>query len=34
MIYQLDTCVVSDFVRGDRSTLNKIRQKTPDDLSV
>ncbi|MEM9274667.1 MAG: type II toxin-antitoxin system VapC family toxin [Cyanobacteria bacterium P01_F01_bin.143] len=34
MIYLLDTCVVSDFVSGDKFTLNKIRQKTPDDLSV
>ena len=34
MGYLLDTCVVSDFVSGDTSTLNKIRQQTPDNLSV
>lgn len=31
-MYLLDTCAVSDFVKGDPNTLGKIQSMTPDDL--
>ena len=31
-MYLLDTCVVSDFVKGDKKTLFKIKTTNPDDL--
>lgn len=31
-MYLLDTCTVSDFVKGDSNTLRKIHSTTPDDL--
>jgi len=34
MMYLLDTCVVSDFVKGDRSTLSHIQKKSPDTIAV
>lgn len=34
MKYLLDTCVVSDFVKGEKNTLDKIKKISPVDLSV
>jgi tRNA(fMet)-specific endonuclease VapC len=34
MRYLLDTCVLSDFARGDASTLGHIREVPPDDLAI
>jgi tRNA(fMet)-specific endonuclease VapC len=34
MKYLLDTCVVSDFVRGDPSTLERIKKSSPIDIAV
>jgi tRNA(fMet)-specific endonuclease VapC len=34
MRYLLDTCVCSDFARGDGSTLGHIREVPPDDLAI
>ncbi|GAB6040352.1 PIN domain-containing protein [Endothiovibrio diazotrophicus] len=33
MIYLLDTCVLSDFVRGEPGTLARLKSHSPDDLS-
>jgi tRNA(fMet)-specific endonuclease VapC len=34
MRYLLDTCVLSDFARGDVSTLGHIKEVPPDDLAI
>ena len=34
MRYLIDTCVVSDFVKGDLNTLNKIRLLHPKDILI
>ena len=34
MIYLLDTCVVSDFIKGDAPTLNHIKRKSPHTLTI
>lgn len=34
MKYLLDTCVISDFIKGDKNTLNKIKNSFPDDLAI
>ena len=34
MRFLLDTCVLSDFARGDSSTLKHIREVSPDDLAI
>jgi tRNA(fMet)-specific endonuclease VapC len=34
MRFLLDTCVLSDFARGDRSTLEHIKEFSPDDLAI
>lgn len=34
MKYLLDTCVVSDFVKGDKSTQLKIRSLKPTDIAL
>jgi tRNA(fMet)-specific endonuclease VapC len=34
MSYLLDTCVLSDFVKGDRGTLNQIKRCSPSELAV
>ncbi len=34
MQYLLDTCVVSDFVKGDPNTLQRLKLICPDDISV
>ncbi len=34
MKYLLDTCVISDFVKGEKKTLEKIKICSPSDLSV
>lgn len=32
--YLLDTCVISDFIKGDKETLRKIKQTPPNLLSI
>ncbi len=32
MGYLLDTCVVSDFVKGEQNTLKKIKSISPTDI--
>jgi tRNA(fMet)-specific endonuclease VapC len=34
MKYLLDTCVVSDFIKGEKNTLSKIREISPLEISV
>ena len=34
MQYLLDTCVLSDFVKGNLNTINKITQSHPQDLAI
>ena len=34
MIYLLDTCVLSDFVKGDVSTLEHLKRVSPQDIAV
>jgi tRNA(fMet)-specific endonuclease VapC len=34
MRYLLDTCVISDFVKGDKNTLNRIKNTSPSELAV
>jgi len=34
MAYLLDTCVVSDFVKGEQNTLNKLKLISPTDLFI
>ncbi len=34
MIYLLDTCCISDFVKGNKHTLEKIKTSSPSDLAV
>ena len=34
MRFLLDTCVLSDFARGDRSTLAHIKEVSPEDLAI
>lgn len=34
MIYLLDTCVLSDFVKGDVQTLEHLKRITPQDIAV
>lgn len=34
MKYLLDTCVVADFVKGDKATLERIKEKSPAALAV
>ena len=34
MRYLLDTCVLSDFTRGELSTLQHIREVSPNDLAI
>ncbi|MBP9725905.1 MAG: type II toxin-antitoxin system VapC family toxin [Gammaproteobacteria bacterium] len=34
MIYLLDTCVVSDFIKGDRRTLERIKETSPHSIAV
>lgn len=34
MIYLLDTCVLSDFVKGDASTLMHLKSVIPQDIAV
>ncbi len=34
MKYLLDTCVISDFVKGNKKTLQKIKSLLPSDLAV
>lgn len=34
MKYLLDTCVVSDFIKGDKNTLQHIKHNTPSDIAI
>jgi tRNA(fMet)-specific endonuclease VapC len=34
MKYLLDTCVISDFVKGDKNTLIKIKALSPSDIVI
>lgn len=34
MKYLIDTCVVSDFVRGDESTMARIKETRPSELAI
>ena len=34
MRYLLDTCVVSDFVKGDANTSQKLKSGSPEDIAV
>jgi len=34
MKYLLDTCTVSDFVKGNENTLNRIKDSVPSELTV
>ncbi len=34
MNYLLDTCVVSDFARGERLTLARLKAASPEDIAV
>ena len=34
MRYLLDTCVISDFVKGDTNTLQKLKSLSPQDVTV
>ncbi len=34
MIYLLDTCVVSDFIKGDRRTLERVKGTFPNNIAV
>ena len=34
MKYLLDTCVISDFVKGVPNTLNQIKKTPPNELAV
>lgn len=33
-MYLLDTCVISDFVKGEKGTLEKIKNSSPQDIAV
>jgi tRNA(fMet)-specific endonuclease VapC len=33
-MYLLDTCVISDFVKGDKGTLEKIKNTSPREIGV
>jgi len=34
MNYLLDTCVISDFVKGEKNTLFKLKNTSPSELAV
>ena len=34
MKYLLDTCVISDFVKGNQTKLQKIKSHLPHDLAI
>jgi tRNA(fMet)-specific endonuclease VapC len=34
MRYLLDTCVISDFIKGEPGTQTRIRQTPPTDIAV
>lgn len=34
MAFLLDTCTVSDYIKGDRSTIRKLRQEKPFDIYI
>ncbi|AFZ52856.1 type II toxin-antitoxin system VapC family toxin [Cyanobacterium aponinum] len=33
-MYLLDTCVISDFVKGEKGTLEKIKNSSPQEIAV
>ena len=34
MIYLLDTCVISDFVKGEKGTLARVKSSSPQQLGI
>lgn len=34
MKYLLDTCVISDFVKGEQNTLDRIKNSSPTDIAI
>lgn len=34
MNYLLDTCVISDFVKGEKNTLSRLKSITPNELAI
>ena len=34
MKYLLDTCVVSDFVKGEKNTLDKLKKVSPNEIAI
>ncbi len=34
MKYLLDTCVISDFVKGDQNVMTRLKSYSPDDLAI
>jgi tRNA(fMet)-specific endonuclease VapC len=34
MLYLLDTCVISDFIKGEPNTLARVRRTLPSDIAV
>lgn len=34
MKYLLDTCVVSDFVKGEKNTLNRLKNIAPNEIAI
>lgn len=34
MRYLLDTCVISDFIKGETGTLSRLKQTPPEDIAV
>ncbi|WP_242053475.1 hypothetical protein [Nostoc parmelioides] len=34
MGYLLDTCVISDFVKGEENTLKRFKASTPSDIFI
>ena len=34
MAFLLDTCTISDYIKGDRSTIHRLRQEKPFDIYI
>jgi tRNA(fMet)-specific endonuclease VapC len=34
MRYLLDTCVISDFIKGEVGTQNRLKQRQPNEMAV
>ncbi|MGI0482898.1 hypothetical protein ACN4EE_19200 [Geminocystis sp. CENA526] len=33
-MYLLDTCVISDFIKGEKGTLEKIKNTSPREIGI